>query len=194
VAALSPGAVLVMTADRGGESGRSARRKLTELLGAERSAALERALLARAQRWALDLAPGRVRVTPELPAAVDAAWARAPDGPLFVVWPELWRWRAEHASAALQDLADGCDVSVGPLFDGGFYLVALRRPSPSPLDLPAEAWASPEAMGLMLAAVNEAGLAAGLLRAERGLHRPPDVRAALADPLLDPELRSILQG
>jgi hypothetical protein len=33
----------------------------------------------------------------------------------------------------------------------------------------------------------------GLLRAERGLRRPGDVRAALADPLLDHELRELLE-
>jgi hypothetical protein len=31
-----------------------------------------------------------------------------------------------------------------------------------------------------------------MLRAERGLRSPSDVRAALADPLLDPELRALL--
>jgi glycosyltransferase A (GT-A) superfamily protein (DUF2064 family) len=193
VTPLSPGAVLVVSGE-GGSRGGPARPELDELLGAQRSAALKRALLARARRWALNVAPGRVRVTAELSAAVDDAWAQAPGGPLFIVWPQLWRWRPEHASAALEDIADGCGVSVGPVFDGGFYLVALAQPAPSLLDLPADAWGSLDAMGSMLAAANEAGLAAGLLRAERGLHRPADVRAALADPLLDPELRSILQG
>ena len=38
------------------------------------------------------------------------------------------------------------------------------------------------------------GRVIGLLRAERGLARPADVRAALADPLLDPELRALLDS
>lgn len=194
VAVLSPGAVVLVARDPDTAEAGPARPELVELLGAERSAELERALVARAQRWASDLAPGRVHTTREVGDGVDQAWASASDGPLFVAWPQLCRWRPEHAGAALDDIGEGCDVSVGPVFDGGFYLVALRRPAPSLLRLPDEAWGNPDAMGAMLAAVNEAGLEAGLLRAERGLHRPADVRAALADPLLDPELRQILRG
>ena len=37
------------------------------------------------------------------------------------------------------------------------------------------------------------GLTVGLLRAERALHRPADARAALADPLLPPELARVLR-
>ncbi|HEY5430245.1 MAG TPA: hypothetical protein VIK04_14105, partial [Solirubrobacteraceae bacterium] len=156
--------------------------------------ALERELIDRAQRWAADLAPGRVHTTPTFPDGAAAAWAVAGGGPLFVVWPQLAHWRPEHAGGALDDLANGCGVSVGPVFDGGFYLLALRRPAPSLLALPAEVWGSLDAMSMMLTAAHEAGLEAGLLRAERGLHRPADVRAQLADPLLDSELRSILRG
>jgi hypothetical protein len=47
-------------------------------------------------------------------------------------------------------------------------------------------------MRIGLAAVTEAGLELGILRAERALHRPADVRAALADPLLEPEVARIL--
>ena len=74
---------------------------------------------------------------------------------------------------------------MGPVFDGGLYMLAL---TPAPADarpLPAGTWDSPDAMGLVLGAINEAGVAVGLLRAERALRRPADVRAAVADPLLD---------
>jgi glycosyltransferase A (GT-A) superfamily protein (DUF2064 family) len=125
---------------------------------------------------------------------VARAWTQAGDGPLLVAWPGLPRWRADHAGSALDDLADGCDLSVGPVFDGGFYLLALRAPIPSLFALGADAWSGPDAMGLALDFVHRAGLQTGLLRAERALRRAADVRAALADPLLDPELRSILQG
>jgi hypothetical protein len=62
------------------------------------------------------------------------------------------------------------------------------------LALPAETWDSPDAMGSVLGAINQEGVAVGLLRAERGLRRAGDVRAALADPLLDNELRALLGG
>lgn len=217
-----PGAVLLVAHDPDPGAG-AVRPELVELLGSDRCAALERALIVRAARWAADVAPGRVHVAYESAGAADAlrelagkgarlfpargasvperltgavarAWYEAGDGPLLVAWPDLPRWRAEHAGSALEDLADGCGVSVGPVFDGGFYLLALARPVPSLFELPADAWSSPDAMGLALAAVHHAGLVVGLLRAERGLRRAADVRAALADPLLDPELRSILEG
>jgi glycosyltransferase A (GT-A) superfamily protein (DUF2064 family) len=111
---------------------------------------------------------------------------------VLIAWPDLPRWRPEHAAAALTDLRDGCGLSLGPVFDGGFYLIALVRPLPALFALPAPAWRSPDALGIALIAAHEAGVEAGLLRAERGLHSPEDVRAALADPLLDPELRALL--
>ena len=86
----------------------------------------------------------------------------------------------------------GCDASVGPVFDGGLYMLALTRALPALFALPAQTWDSPDAMGLVLGAINQEGVAVGLLRAERGLRRPADVRAALADPLLDDELRALL--
>jgi hypothetical protein len=49
-------------------------------------------------------------------------------------------------------------------------------------------------MAMSVAAVREAGLEIGLLRAERALHRPADLRAALADPTLPEPLRRILRG
>jgi hypothetical protein len=47
-------------------------------------------------------------------------------------------------------------------------------------------------MTIGLAAARDAGLEVGLLRAERALHRPADVRAALADPLLPAEVARVL--
>jgi hypothetical protein len=190
------GAVLLVAPDVDAGAG-GVRPELVELLGSDRCAALGRTLITRAERWAADIAPGRVHVTgvsEGLAGAVAQAWTEAGDGPLLVVWPDLPRWRAEHAAGALGDLADGCGVSVGPVFDGGFYLLALRQPVPSLFELAPDAWSGPEAMGLALEVVHRAGLGAGLLRTERGLRRVADVRAALADPLLDAELRSILQA
>jgi uncharacterized protein len=196
------------------------RAELAGLLGPARYVRLEQLLLARAAAWAAEVAPGGVHVAFEPDGAessvrslvrpgaelfaqagegasqrVTAAAQRvcaAGDGPLLIAWPELPRWRPEHAAGALGDLADGCDVAVGPVFDGGFYLLALARFAPAVFELPADGWRHPEAMGQMLAAAHRAGLDAGLLRAERALRRPADVRAELADPLLDDELRGVL--
>ncbi len=118
----------------------------------------------------------------------------ADGGPVLIVWPVLPRWRPEHAAAVLDDLAAGCEASIAPVFDGGLYLLALARGIPEVLALPDETWESPEVIGLVLAPINEAGAPVGLVRPERGLRRPADVRAALADPLLDAELRALLGG
>lgn len=194
---------------------RAAHPELARLLGAERYAAVQRILLGRVGEWARGVAPGAVYVAgagaallggevSELKAAdgADGASVRLgrvaqralePRGaPLLVAWPGLLRWRAAHAAGALDDLADGCDVSVGPVFDGGLYLLALARAQPALWELPDDGWHAANASVQVLAAAQAAGLQTGLLRPERGLRTPADVRAALADPLLDEELAAVL--
>jgi glycosyltransferase A (GT-A) superfamily protein (DUF2064 family) len=212
-----PAAVLVMArAPRRGE----VRRALEPVLGAERCAALQAALIVQAAKWALDIAPSRVHVAHDPPDAAaelrrligssvtmfpqngEGIAARLADaaarvfvrhsGPLLIVWPDLPRLRVEHARAALDDLAAGCDLVLGPAIDGGFYLIGINRPIPKLFALPENAWRSPDVMTMGLAAARDAGLEIGLLRAERALHRPPDVRAALADPMLPSEFAQIL--
>jgi uncharacterized protein DUF2064 len=165
-------------------------------LGAQRVGRLEQLLLDRALRWTSELSPARVEVATggeELGAAVQRAFVSAGGGvPVVVIWPTLPRWGAEHAEGVLDDLASGCDASVGPVYDGGLYLLALTRVLPSVFALPGETWDSADAMGRVLGAINAEGVDVGLLRAERGLRRVGDVRAALADPLLDEELRVLL--
>ena len=48
-------------------------------------------------------------------------------------------------------------------------------------------------MSIGFEAAREAGLEIGILRAERALHRPADVRAALADPAAPDGIRRILE-
>jgi glycosyltransferase A (GT-A) superfamily protein (DUF2064 family) len=199
-----------------------ARPELAELLGTGRYERLEQLLLARALAWAARVAPGHVHIAYDPAGAEPALRGLAGEGvsifpltgdgvsrrllravervlgeghgPVLVAWPELPQWRPAHADGALDDLSDGCDVSVGPVFDGGFYLLALARLVPSLFELPDDGWRSPEAMGRLLAAAQHEALEPGLLRAERGLRRPADVRAAVADPLLDPDLADVLRG
>ncbi len=197
-------------------------RALDSLLGTGRRASLERVLILRALRWAGEVAPEAVHVAfapadaggemaelvgphvglfaqqGENPAEVlgDASarrFAGPGGGPLLIAWPHLPRWRPDHASGALEDLAEGCGVSVGPVFDGGFYLLALAGPLRE-LFADADAdWLGPDAMASAFAAASRGGLAVGMLRAERGLRRSDDVRALLADPLTDGELRALLE-
>jgi glycosyltransferase A (GT-A) superfamily protein (DUF2064 family) len=175
---------------------------LAERLGEKRAAALGALLHDRALAAAPAAQPVAVRVAAplsggnvpgELEAAVGQAWpASGARGPLIMLWPDLPRWRPAHLAAARSDLAEGCDLALGPVFDGGFYLLALARPLPGLFELPADMWRSPDAMAMTLALAVKDKVQAGLLGVERALRTPADVAAALADPLLDDELRMLL--
>ncbi|MHB8691867.1 MAG: TIGR04282 family arsenosugar biosynthesis glycosyltransferase [Solirubrobacteraceae bacterium] len=132
-------------------------------------------------------------ISGRLADAVGRVFGRGHGGPLLIVWPDLPRLRPEHATAALDDLRSGCDVALGPAYDGGFYLVAVRRPLPALFGLPEAVWRSSDAMTMGLTAARDAGLEVGILRAERALHRPADVRAALADPTLPESIARVLK-
>jgi glycosyltransferase A (GT-A) superfamily protein (DUF2064 family) len=214
---VTPAVLIMARAPRRGE----VRRALEPLLGPDRAAALQAALIVQAFVWGRSVAPGEVHVAYEPPDAAaelrlllgaqtalfpqngDGIAGRLADaaarvfvhhsGPLLIAWPDLPRLHEQHARAALSDLEAGCDVVLGPAIDGGFYLIGLARPLPRLFSLPEQAWRSPDAMTIGLAAARESGLEIGLLRAERALHRPADVRAALADPLLPPDLGQLMR-
>lgn len=159
------------------------------LLAASPASELEAALHREALRWAQSLAPGRVQVAAgDLAGA--AAGAFAPGEPLVVLWPELPVMRPELAAGMLEDLASGCELVLGPLFDGSLYLLALARPIDSLLAID---WRAADAMAGGFAHAAGAGLEIGLLRAERGLRGPGDAQAALADPCLPAEIGQILR-
>jgi glycosyltransferase A (GT-A) superfamily protein (DUF2064 family) len=214
---VKPAVLIMARAPRRG----GVRRALEPLLGPDRAASLHAALVVQAFVWARAVAPDDVHVAYEPPDAAaelrrllgtqtalfpqngDGIAGRLADaaarvfvhhaGPLLIAWPDLPRLGEQHARAALGDLEAGCDVVLGPAIDGGFYLIGLARPLPQLFALPEQAWRSPDAMTIGLAAARDSGLEIGLLRAERALHRPADVRAALADPLLPPEIEQILR-
>jgi uncharacterized protein len=212
----APAVLIMARTPRRGE----VRRALEPLLGADGCVALQSALIAQSSSWARDV-PAAIHVAHDPPDGgrelrplvgadatlfpqngdgiagrlADAAgrvFART-DGPLLIVWPDLPKLRPDHASGALEDLAAGCDVVFGPAIDGGLYMIALRRPLPKLFALPEQAWRSPDVMMLGIAAARDAGLEIGVLRTERALQRPADVRAALADPLLPDDVAAILR-
>ncbi len=160
------------------------------MLGDEsRVGAIEALLARRALEWARVVAgDGEV-----VEAATDLAAAVAPAGPTLVIWPELPVWLPETGAAAVDDLAAGCSVSIGPVFDGALYLLALAEPTPELLALGEHPWRGVATMARVFSVVEERQLEVGLLRAERGLRRPDDVRALRADPLTDAELREVLR-
>ena len=126
-------------------------------------------------------------------AAVEDAFDRAGTGPLLVAGTGVPRLSAPHAAAALADLAEGCDATFGPALDGGFYLAGLAGSYAATFTLPAEAWESSDLLTGVLARARDNGLELGLLRYERELRGPLDVRALLADPLSPPDVVGVLR-
>ena len=181
-------AVLLM-APAGGDS-----EELRELLGPERASALASALDSEAQRWATDVAPGRVYRASEPLAESTARVLAEHRGPVLVAWPVLARLRPEHAEGALGDLSAGCELALGPVIDGGLYLLGLTRPLAELVTACDPTWAGADAMTTAFEAAAEAAFEVGILRAERALRRPADVRAALADPLTPAGIAAILRS
>jgi glycosyltransferase A (GT-A) superfamily protein (DUF2064 family) len=212
-----PSVLIMARAPRRGE----VRRGLEEMIGADGCVALQLVLIKQAVAWGRELEPrglflahepadaGRelrtvagedVSVFPQNGEGIAGRLADAAGrvftrvrGPLVIVWPDLPRLRADHAQAVLSDLAAGVDVVLGPLFDGGFYMIALSRPLPSLFALPEQIWRGADAMTMGLAAAQSGSAEIGILRAERPLHRPADVRAALIDPLLPGDVAQALR-
>jgi uncharacterized protein len=213
---LGPAVLIMARAPRAGE----VRRALEPLLGREGCVELQAALIAHAAAWAYGVSPAPVHVAHDPPDAgaelrrlvgsgavmfpqngegiagrlADASarvLARA-GGPLLIVWPDLPRFRTAHARGAIDDLRAGCDVVLGPAIDGGLYLVGIARPLPDLFALPERTWRN-DVMGVALTAIRDVGYEVGILRAERALKGPGDVRAALADPLLPGDIATILR-
>jgi hypothetical protein len=203
-----PAVLLMVRAPRRGE----VRHALEPLIGLDGCVALQTALILEALRWARSLEPRTIYIAHEpadsgrdlqrlagedvvlFPQNGDGIAGRVADavgrvsahstGPIFIVWPDLARFSGIHAEATRIDLAEGADLILGPVFDGGYYLIALSRPLPSLFALPEQVWRGPDSFNQVLLAATRAGLEVGVLRGERALHRPADARAALADPLL----------
>jgi rSAM/selenodomain-associated transferase 1 len=193
--------------------------RLEPVLGADGCARLQAVLLARAARWAAEVGDPYVVFTPA--DAEDEVAALAPgatlvpqvdghlgdrlaaafrhvlavhDGPVILVGVDTPQLRRSHADAALEDLRDGCDVTIGPANDGGWYLMGLREPHDELFDLPAEAWGGPEVFGLTLEAAHRAGLSLGMLRSERDIDEEVDAQALLADPCAPGDVVAVLRA
>jgi hypothetical protein len=187
--------------------------RLEPVLGAEGCATLQAALVTRAARWAAQvgdpyvvftpadaeeemaaLAPGATLVPQvngdlgdRLAAAFRHVLERHP-GPVILIGVDTPQLGPAHAEAALADLRDGCDVTIGPAADGGWYLMGLREPHDELFALPTDTWGGPEVFGLTLQAAHRAGLSLGMLRSERDIDDEADARAFLADPCAPREI------
>jgi rSAM/selenodomain-associated transferase 2/rSAM/selenodomain-associated transferase 1 len=173
------------------------------------SASIQEQLIRRTARWAAEVAPGaaylaydrpdeRERVAALVPhgvrlfvqngnglgerltSATAAVWERH-EGPLLVAGVDT-RLTADHAEAALAQLAAGADAVFGPALDGGYYLAALARPLPELFALDASEWGGPRVLELTLESAWKAGLRTALIHPERDLDTPADAEALRDDP------------
>ena len=187
---------------------------LEPLLGRDGCARLQRALTARALRWAGETGTPYLAYADEDTAAlagagtqtfaqVDghlgerlrAAFAHVSeehDGPVVVVGTDQPGLSVSHAWGAADDLRAGVDVTLGPATSGGYYLLGARRFYGELFDIDAEEWGGPRVMALTLRSLHEAGLSMGWLRSERDLLAPGDAAALLADPCAPADIREIL--
>jgi glycosyltransferase A (GT-A) superfamily protein (DUF2064 family) len=212
----APAVLLMARSPRRGE----VRKALEPILGLDGCLALQAVLIRQAVKWGRSLEPRAIYVAhdpadagaqmrmvagPDVTAfpqngdgisgrvadAVARVAAHGP-GPIIIIWPDLAEFRESHAAGVSGDLNAGVDAVFGPVFDGGYYLIAISGPLPSLFALPEQVWRAPDAMNQVLLAAAQSGLEIGLLRAERALHRPADVRAALADPTLPEAVARVL--
>lgn len=193
--------------------------RLEPLLGREGTARLQAALLRRAAAWAAEvgtpyvaytphdaaddvaaLAPG-ARLVPQVDgdlgdrlAAAIAAVLEDHGGPVLLIGVDAPQLTAVHAEMALDDLRNGCGVTFGAATDGGYYLVGVNDRHDELFALPTEAWGGPDVLRLSLEAAAGAGLEFGMLRSERDLDEPDDVRALLADPMSPPDIVAVLRN
>jgi len=93
------------------------------------------------------------------------------------------------ARAALEDLAEGCDVVLGVTHDARPYLIALPDVDSELAELVEGSFG-----GGVLTAFSERGLTLGMVRHERRLASAADARALAIDPMAPRELAALVRG
>lgn len=199
-----------------------AKTRLAPMLGDDRCASLQAALIARAATTATAVAPGATflafdppdardelaglvspgvellpqrggRLGERMAAAVTDVYA-VRRGLLVVVGTDVPLLEARHLHGAFAALTGGADVVLGPAHDGGYYLAGMARPEPSLFDIGPHLWGGPEVLAATVARVEADGLRWRLLEALRDLDTPEDAVALAAEPSLASELRPLLGG
>lgn len=154
-------------------------------IGPERHERLRALLRERTLAWARAVTGG----APPLEVAVGEGLAdrlSGESGPFLLVAPDVPGLSPGHAEGALDDLEAGVLLTAALSGDGSPFLVGLARADPDLLAAVGDSFD-----GLAATAIRLGG-EVGMLRPERRLTTPADVRALLADPTAPPELRELL--
>ena len=102
--------------------------------------------------------------------------------------PDLTARVVEEAFEGLEN----ADLVIGPAEDGGYYLLALKRPIPELFQgMP---WSTPDVLGRTLAAAQRLGLRVGTLETLRDVDTPADLRLRLGTPSAAPSPRTQRPG
>ena len=196
--------------------------RLAPMLGHDRCACLQAALITRAVAVATSVAPGAKFVAFDPPDARDELAGLVPPGvelvpqrgrhlgerlagafadvsaahrgPLVVVGTDIPLLEPRHLRDAFMALAGGDDVVLGPAHDGGYYLAGMTRPVPSLFDIDPELWGGPDVLAATVARVEANRLRCHLLEALRDLDTPEDAVALAAEPSLPSAFRPLLSG
>ena len=199
-----------------------AKTRLAPMLGDDRCASLQAALITRAVAVATTVAPAATFVAfdpPDaggelagfLPSAVELVPQRgghlgerlaaavtdvyaAHQGLLVVVGTDIPLLGARHLRDAFAALAGGDHVVLGPAHDGGYYLAGMTRPAPALFDIAPELWGGPGVLAATVARVEVEGLRCHLLEELRDLDTPDDAVALMTEPSLPSALRPLLAG
>lgn len=123
--------------------------------------------------------------------AVAHAAATRP-GPIVLIGTDVPLLTPDGIVEATGLLEAGHDVVFGPALDGGYYLIALRRPTPAVFDIDPALWGGPRVLESSVAAARAADLDVAFLPTLRDLDTPEDARALAAEAALPPEIHAIL--
>lgn len=120
--------------------------------------------------------------------------ARIQSGPVVLIGTDVPHLSAGHIGDAARLLEHGHDVVLGPALDGGYYLIALTRPTPEVFGIDPALWGGAGVLDATVEAARGAGLRIGFLPPLRDLNTPEDGRALAADDTVPAVIRSILTG
>ncbi len=141
---------------------------------------------ARARRWAAGVSADHAYEATSIAAALAAVHGHP--GPLLLGAPDVPALDAETARVALEDIAAGCDLSIGLAHDSRPYLIAVARPEESLVAIGARGFE-----GGLLPAFAEYDVEVGMLAPHRRLTSAADVRAFALDPMTDAALAGLLR-